>query len=1344
MPNLISRSLKILSLSLLSFFSHQIFAQKAGLEVTRCSAVDRALTLKNVAVDASGRKWAANSNGIFQVKAADLATPLKVAAGEKNVLAYRGGNADFAWSEAAFKRQVSDPCTVTAAWYDSKTQQLWLGTDEAGLFQLSTQPELKLMQQYKTVNSKLKSNRITHIFQDASARLWVGTDQGLMYGTPGRWKAELAGTNVQRVREYNTVIYALAEGFISKAPGGEKWSDLALEEKYLEGDINDFDIDPSGKMWLVSGILTRYDLLANTYDAFGGAEYYTSQYGNCIAVDTDGAAWVGTEDKGLYVVDKAYNMVLNAYVEKPISCDGNGKDAILMAKITGGVPPYTYTWSGGLTGESPQNVGAGNYSVTVTDSKGKARSAEIGLPDARLKVKARQKKPISAPGMADGAGEVDLASNASGIVVLWDNGETLATANKLTAGEHSVTVTDPKGCSTVLKVTISEVAVALSASISEKSKVKCAGGNAALAVEPKGGKGPFKYTWSNPALTGEAPSNVPAGDYTVTITDAVGGTATATFSVKQPEPLTASALVQAPASTGGSDGKALAQAKGGTGVYTFKWDNGETVFAATKLPAGTHTLTVSDANACNSTASFTILENVLALSANISEKTSIKCGGEKAVLSVSVKGGKGPFKYVWSNPALVGDAPANVAAGSYQVTVSDAAGTTAAATFNVKSPQPLSASAIPQGVVSPGGSDGKALVSTTGGTGAHTFAWDNGEVTAATVRLSPGLHTVTVTDENACTTTATVTLSEGALPLSASISEKNSIKCAGEKTALAVSVAGGKGPFKYVWSAAGLTGESPTSVAAGSYQVTVTDAAGTTSSAAFSVKSPEPLSVSLEVQAPASTGKSDGKALAKVAGGTGSYTFKWENGENSATAARLAPGTSKVVVTDANGCTSTASVNISENILPLSVSISEKNSIRCAGEKTTLAVSVAGGKGPFKYVWSAAGLTGESPTSVAAGSYQVTVTDAAGTTATATFSVKSPEPLSVSVEVQAPASTGKSDGKALAKVAGGSGAYIFQWDSGESSNTAVRLAPGMSKVVVTDANGCTSTASVNISENILPLSVSISEKNMVKCAGEKAALTVKVGGGKPPFAFAWSNPALAGDAPEGVEAGEYTLTVTDAKGLSQSANVSVKIPAPFAVELARNLGVTTPTSNDGKAQVSVKGGTTPYSIVWDTKQTGTTVNKLALGAHSVTVSDAAGCTQKVDFETSRRAMPELTRAIENGQTIQMRLLNFGTDSSSLKPSMLPVLDELYDFLVVNPTISIEVGGHTNNQPKDDFADYLSTARAKSVAEYLTGKGVAAERVQFKGYGKRQPIAPNTTPEGRRANQRVEIKILSGK
>ena len=198
----------------------------------------------------------------------------------------------------------------------------------------------------------------------------------------------------------------------------------------------------------------------------------------------------------------------------------------------------------------------------------------------------------------------------------------------------------------------------------------------------------------------------------------------------------------------------------------------------------------------------------------------------------------------------------------------------------------------------------------------------------------------------------------------------------------------------------------------------------------------------------------------------------------------------------------------------------------------------------------------------------------------------------------------------------------------------------------------------------------------------------------------------------------------------------------MVLELTKNIGASSATTTDGKAQVSVKGGVAPYKITWDTKQSGMLASKLAAGKHSVTVTDAVACTQTLELETGRRAMPELTRAIEQGQTIPMRLLTFATDSASLRPAVYTYLDELYDFLVETPSVTIEVGGHTNNQPKDDFADYLSTARAKAVATYLIEKGIDEKRVQYKGYGKKQPLVPNTTPEGRKTNQRVEIKILT--
>lgn len=1332
---------KALILTLFSVYTTLACAQKAGLEVTRCSAVDRALTLKNVTVDATGRCFAVNSKGIFQVRANDLATPVTVKTGEKNVLSFKRGNADFSWSEAKFREQVTTPCSVTAAWYDSKSQTLWLGTDEAGLFQFSTDPELKLVQQYLPVNSKLKSAHITTLFQDAAGRLWAGNEAGVMYGTPGRWKDALNGFSVQRVREYNTVIYVLADGYISKAPGGEKWSDLALNEKSLEGDINDFDIDETGKMWIVSGVLTRFDLISGTYDVFGGPEYYTSQYGNFVAVAPSGVVWVGTEDKGLFSVDKASNMVLNAYVESPISCEGNGKDAILTAKITGGTPPFSYAWSGGLSGEQPHNIGAGTYSVTVTDSKGVTRTAEIPVPDSRLKVTVKQKKPASASTAADGSAEVDIATNASGIVIAWDNGENRVNATKLTPGEHKVSVTDPKGCAMTLTVTITEAGKPLSASVAVESPVVCSGQTGILAVTASGGKPPYTYTWSNPSLSGEKPA-APAGNYTITVTDKAGASVTASASLSQPQALVLNTVAQAPANGGAADGKALAQAKGGTGVYAFKWDNGETTYNADKLTEGVHQVTATDANGCVMTASVKIEAKVDALSVILRETKPINCAGEKAILSVAAVGGKPPYRdYVWS-PEIKSPAD-GVVAGVYTVTVTDAMGTTATGSINIKEPKKLGASTVLQAGTSPGKEDGKALAIVEGGTGTMFFKWDNDEITAATNHLSPGLHQVTITDESGCTATTSVMIPEGVASLSAEIKETDPIKCASEKARLEVLATGGKSPYRYAWSNPALTGDHPVAPA-GDYQLTVSDNSGKTATAVISVKQPVALTASTEITSAASPGGVDGKAIVKTAGGTSPYSYKWTNGESTAEATKLAAGTYTVVITDAQGCSASNSVVMTENILPLVVKINPEGAIKCAGDKITLNVAVTGGKAPFRYAWNSPNVESGKPVALPTGTYLVTVTDAAGTSATASTAVKQPDPLTATVEVQSPASADHQDGKALAKPAGGTAPYIYAWSSGESTNTAARLAPGAQSVKVTDANGCTTTGTMEIGETVLDLNISLTEKTPIRCAGEKAVLAVKVSGGKAPVSFKWNNPALTGDAPAGLDGGDYAVTVTDGRGATKTAEISVKAPSPLEATLTRNIGASSDKSADGKAEVRVSGGTPEYSIVWDTKQKGSIAQHLPLGKHTVTITDANGCSQTIDFETEKRILPELASAVREGQTIQMRRLNFDTDSATIKSDALPMLDELVDFMNQNPGIMIEIDGHTNNLPGEAFADQLSTARAKAVADYLAEKGIDSKRLVYKGFGKRLPLVPNTSPEGRRINQRVEIKVLKMK
>ncbi|MCC6461051.1 MAG: OmpA family protein [Saprospiraceae bacterium] len=1487
---------KTLFLLFLTLFTLSLRAQAPDRKVTRCASVSRSAAVQNIFVDAENRKWVASGTGVFQVMGTDLSNPIGLNPGEQSAFGFRGGNADVRWTPEILEMTLGLKPEISSAWYDERNDWLWIGTTESGLFQLKTKPALKLVEKYTSGNSKLKSNAITVIFQDRNGRYWIGTDNGMLSGTPGKWKPELDGYTVQRVREAGADVYVLADGEFWAVRGGTKWETINIREKALEGEATDFDLTPNGNLWILSHMVTRYDLETDEFDVFSGAELYTSEYGNCLAADLDGAVWVGTTDKGMYLIDKASSLIVNCLIDKEPGCSGNGRDAGLKVRIEGGKAPFTYAWSEPtLQGDNPQNLAAGTYTVTVTDSNGKTKAAKIKIEDPRITMTAQQKQSESGPGKKDGAAEATVKGGAPEFRYKWDNGETTNPAKKLGEGLHSLTVTDQKGCTATASVAISQKLMALSASIEESTPIPCSGGNtmlkttvsggkepyqyewnlprlegaqpagvtagtytltvvdaaggktvttftlaqpasislvaavqasastgnsdgkaqasprggtgtysyrwdngetaatavglkpglhtvtvtdqngcsasasvtisenilplsasieetgkitchgapSALKVNVSGGKSPFEFQWSAAGLSGFQPAEVPAGTYTVTVSDAAGGKTTVVATIKQPDLITPSAVVQAPASTGNADGKALAKAKGGTGSYQFRWDNGETAETATKLAAGAHSFTVSDDFGCSATGTVSITENILPLSASIEETSKIKCAGGQTSLRATVSGGKGPFQFQWSNPALQGEQPNGATAGANTVTVTDASGGKTTATIQVKQPEPLSASAAVKAAASTGNADGKANAQAKGGTAPYLYRWDTEETAETATRLGPGPHQVTVTDANGCSATASVSITENILPLSASIEEIGKINCFGGQSNLRATVNGGKGPFQYQWSNPALQGEQPTGVAAGEYTLVVTDAAGGKTSTAFKVREPEPVTATVAAKAPASTGGQDGKASAQGKGGTAPYQYLWDNAETTAEASRLGPGNHNVTITDANGCSTMARVSITENILPLGLSIAETAKIKCQGGTSALQVQVNGGKGPFRYQWNNPALQGEQPANVAAGAYQLSVTDAAGTQMTASFTVKEPEALLPKASVTASATAGNADGKALAEAKGGSGKYSFAWDNGETTATAIKLGPGKHAVTVSDENGCTAIATLEITENVLPLEISVDETGDILCAGGTSGLKVTVKGGKPPFQYKWDNPAWSGAEVNNLPAATYAVLVTDAKGSTQTAVAIVNQPDPLEAEIARVVGATTERSEDGKATLQVKGGTAPLTIAWNNGETTATAAKLNLGMHQVTVTDAKGCSLTKPVEIKQRILPELNAAIlKSGQTIKMEQLRFEADSASLTTDALPTLDELYDFMMENGDIVIEIGGHTNSTPPDEFCDRLSTARAKSAAEYLIAKGVAAKRVVYKGYGKRQPITSNATAEGRKKNQRVEIKILA--
>jgi hypothetical protein len=223
----------------------------------------------------------------------------------------------------------------------------------------------------------------------------------------------------------------------------------------------------------------------------------------------------------------------------------------------------------------------------------------------------------------------------------------------LNAGIHKVSVTDASGCISTGEVTISENILALQVSIEQKSIIHCAGAaEANIEAKITGGKPPFVYHWNN-EISNATLADVGPGLYTLTVTDATGHTATSVVSIDTPLPMEVHVQGESPASTNGSNGKAVATVNGGTGKFSYLWDNNEKTQRAEKLTAGNHAVTVTDENGCTAQGSIVITENILPLAVKINQENKITCAGQStASLKAEPSGGKQPFSYLWSGPGV--------------------------------------------------------------------------------------------------------------------------------------------------------------------------------------------------------------------------------------------------------------------------------------------------------------------------------------------------------------------------------------------------------------------------------------------------------------------------------------------------------------------------------------------------------------------------------------------------------------------------------------------------------------------------------------------------------------------
>lgn len=373
---------------------------------------------------------------------------------------------------------------------------------------------------------------------------------------------------------------------------------------------------------------------------------------------------------------------------KKIRCDSesNGQATVVAEGGNGG---YTYLWDNGETTATATQLKAGLHEVTVTDAKGCSVICSVTLEEpAPLTCEIIDTKPINCLGEATGRATAVAAGGNGSYNFQWDNGETGATATMLSAGTHTVTVTDGLGCTSTCTVDITAPLEGLSCEIIDVFPVGCQEeNNGSATVVASGGNGGYTYLWDNGETTATA-TMLSRGDHSVTVTDELLCTTVCTVKIGEAAELACYVeLIQDVTCKGDENGSAEVFPIGGVQPYTFEWDNGETTKIASNLSPGIHQVTVTDATGCTTTCDVRVSDGIQAFACWAMNVNDASCeGADDGALFVMTTGGVEPFTYEWSNGAGTREIK-NLSAGSYSVTVTDANGCRSVCAVDVMEPK---------------------------------------------------------------------------------------------------------------------------------------------------------------------------------------------------------------------------------------------------------------------------------------------------------------------------------------------------------------------------------------------------------------------------------------------------------------------------------------------------------------------------------------------------------------------------------------------------------------------------------------------------------------------------------
>jgi large repetitive protein len=902
-------------------------------------------------------------------------------------------------------------------------------------------------------------------------------------------------------------------------------------------------------------------------------------------------------------------------------------DAQVSAIVAGGTAPYGFVWSSGSNNPNSSTltgIGAGNYTVTVTDNGGLSAVQSFSVTQPTVLSAA----PASVSGNACAATNESYAANATGGVApytyRWYNVAnatvgTAATQLFTNAGQYYVAVTDAQGCSIIRPLVVNAPLVATF----DKNDVSCGGmcDGSVMAVVT-GGKAPYDYHWNFMPMT--PPGNmtnltsvmfpVPGGSYSCTITDGAGCVRTITGSVYEPTPVGLNLTI-----TAGNlcTGNASIQAVGtggfaGTKTYILTGQNNtplgtNTTGIFTNLGIGEYHLVVKDPHDCPKDTLFSIRDmstlNVTAI------KTDASCTGvNNGSATAQISGGNGPWRYVWSNGATSAQI-VNLAAGNYTVSVYDGLNCfkTASVTIGTVSNLTLTTTGANAACTN---NNGSARVAVQNGTAPYTYAWSNGATTANATQLGTGSYVVTVIDANGCRMISNAVVITATNALTATGTSSPAI-CTATNGSIQITPTSGTAPYNYVLNGSNNATGQFTNLAAGSYTVAVSDANGCNATTSVAVTADNRTVTINPTVTNTSCRSNDGRIDLTATGSTNyfQYTLSGTPTVTNTTGqfVGLASGSYNVTVVDGNGCRATTAAAVSNGGTALTCGATTVVAT-CTSATGGFTITSGGGRPPYTYTMNGAVYNSPVFTGLTAGDYSVTMTDANGCQLVSVITVPR-NTVSINLNVNAtPTGCTGSTGGVTASANGGTAPYRYTLNGvTNTSGIFANLSAGNFNVSVADANGCQNTVATQVTTNSSNITATAIGSSTF-CGTSNGSLTFTAAGGTAPYSYTLNGVTNTTGTFTNLSANSYTVSITDATGCqgTRSAivtnhNSTLSVTATPNAANCNGLGSITVTST---------GGTAPYTYTLNgvSNTTGQFTGLAAAAtAYNISVRDANGC-----------------------------------------------------------------------------------------------------------------------------------------